>query len=1153
MTKLSVLFILTLGLAAFTALAAPFSSPQNVVVLRAGTASTGSQGFLDEYTPAGVLVQTITLPTTTATTPATGSGTSIVFGQTTALIHETSLSDDGAFVVIPGYAACGASTVENTTSANNQRVIATVDYLGNYTLANSNPTWASATSGVRGCASDGFGNFWGDWTGGVSYLGNNNPYAGQITGGWRASAVINGTICFTSTLGVRYFDGFPLPSLPTTGINLSANTYILQSALSGTAYSSAGFAIPKAPLTPYVAATQGSVAYIANYNSTALWITPFTWNGGSWDKQGDMTMTYGAATAHPLWLAVDYSGAQPIVYFTTTVSGKGVYKFTDTSVTGTMLWGTTVTAASLFTPTAGFNYRGITMAPTQPAAPVFTAMPVNTTAFYGGTATFTAAATGANPYKWVWKAGSTILTNGNNGRASTVSGATTDTLTITGVTHSDDSTSAGSYRAIASNNNGTPVTSDPATLTLQGPCFTPPVSITNVAGTIANFTVNASGCAQPVQSISWDLNGSYFGDGPTGTGSIIAGSGTTSLYITNVGDLDAGTYTIHLYDNNSALSVASASLTVLDPPGISQQPGNQNKVVGTTATFTVSATGGSLHYEWFKSPSITLTNGPSPTGAGATVSGATSSQLVIANVQSGDAGSYFVTVTNLAGSTNSDPASLTVGVLPVVSDMSDQTNVVGTTAGFSATVTAGTAPLTNTWKHNGTVIGNDGHFSGTDTTALGIANVTTDDHRLYQLTVANAFGSTTVSANLWVITDTNKPNDVADLIIYDPFDYPIGPSPAVSFYSWENIISVYNRITGEPAYWVNTGNGLYTAVVAWDPTQLYGGICRNGGGYNFAGIYDGVSGRFPYPGLDCAFRNKWAFSSSGCNNHLHFGGVSSGSVYFSLIFFGDQGSGVLGGTLDITAGFTSGNSTGGGANADTFAYGLGLKADVSPGNQNTGLPVDGPGGWWFGVFKGGGDNPGANGQWTTNYCWRGHPYLIVGCYKIVSGGTTTNDDIVSLWVEPPHSSFGADEAHVPPPDAGGMQTTWGVNAPITEFAVRAGLNAQPFSKAISDLRIGTTWASVTKPYRPTLTQTYSAGSVTLSWPAKDSPYSTAVSPYTNGYKLQVSSDLLNLTNWDTTTVGLDGSGNTRLVTETPATNEFWRLDYPPRSGAYLTY
>jgi hypothetical protein len=182
--------------------------------------------------------------------------------------------------------------------------------------------------------------------------------------------------------------------------------------------------------------------------------------------------------------------------------------------------------------------------------------------------------------------------------------------------------------------------------------------------------------------------------------------------------------------------------------------------------------------------------------------------------------------------------------------MSDQTNVVGTTAGFSATVTAGTTPFTYTWKHNGTVIGDDGHFSGTGTTALGIANVSADDHRLYALSVSNAFGGVTVSANLWVVTDTSHPNDVANLIIYDPFDYPTGPSPAVSFYSWENIINVYNRITGEPAYWINTGNGLFSAVQAWDGGQLYSSICRNGGGYTTGG------GRFPYPGIDCSTRNR---------------------------------------------------------------------------------------------------------------------------------------------------------------------------------------------------------------------------------------------------------------------------------------------------------
>ena len=60
-----------------------------------------------------------------------------------------------------------------------------------------------------------------------------------------------------------------------------------------------------------------------------------------------------------------------------------------------------------------------------------------------------------------------------------------------------------------------------------------------------------------------------------------------------------------------------------------------------------------------------------------------------------------------------------------------------------------------------------------------------DDRRLYSLSVSNAYGGTTVSAMLYVILSTSQPNDVPNLIVYQPFDYPTGPNPAVGFYSWE--------------------------------------------------------------------------------------------------------------------------------------------------------------------------------------------------------------------------------------------------------------------------------------------------------------------------------------------------------------------------------
>ena len=230
--------------------------------------------------------------------------------------------------------------------------------------------------------------------------------------------------------------------------------------------------------------------------------------------------------------------------------------------------------------------------------------------------------------------------------------------------------------------------------------------------------------------------------------------------------------------------------------------------------------------------------------------------------------------------------------------------------------------------------------------------------------------------------------------------------------------------------------------------------------------------------------------------------MTNGSAYFSFVFTGDQGGIVDNSTYDVLAGFTSGTSDLSGANANNFAYALCSRADDPPGEPNPGN-VDGPGGWRFGVFKGGGISIGSasvNGQFASRHLVRGHPYLIVGCYKINSGGTSTNDDVLSLWVEPALTSFGASEANGPTPDAGGMRTNWNANAPITEFAIRATLNTAPFSKSISDLRIGKTLGL---GHGAVLPQADPGGEFThcgTEWPAKDS-----LGGY--GYQLRTSPDL----------------------------------------------
>ena len=101
-------------------------------------------------------------------------------------------------------------------------------------------------------------------------------------------------------------------------------------------------------------------------------------------------------------------------------------------------------------------------------------------------------------------------------------------------------------------------------------------------------------------------------------------------------------------NNNSPIKVNSITtnlvnehfetVKVVTGPLISNQPQNVIKCAGSTATFTVDASGtGTLTYSWKK-------NG-TPLTDGGTVSGATTSSLIIVNIISTDADNYTMLTT----------------------------------------------------------------------------------------------------------------------------------------------------------------------------------------------------------------------------------------------------------------------------------------------------------------------------------------------------------------------------------------------------------------------------------------------------------------------------------------------------------------------------
>jgi autotransporter-associated beta strand protein len=124
--------------------------------------------------------------------------------------------------------------------------------------------------------------------------------------------------------------------------------------------------------------------------------------------------------------------------------------------------------------------------------------------------------------------------------------------------------------------------------------------------------------------------------------STATGSGTAAYVPTDPGQT---------YNNTGPFRVDMVTLLgEADTPVITTQPQSQTHQVGENATFTVVATGSALQYQWRRMEG----------GTPADISSATSSALVLNNVQTTDGGTYSVRVSNGAGSVISDDAVLTV-------------------------------------------------------------------------------------------------------------------------------------------------------------------------------------------------------------------------------------------------------------------------------------------------------------------------------------------------------------------------------------------------------------------------------------------------------------------------------------------------------------
>ena len=342
--------------------------------------------------------------------------------------------------------------------------------------------------------------------------------------------------------------------------------------------------------------------------------------------------------------------------------------------------------------------------------PQIITQPQSQTVSVGSSVTFSVTASGTG-LSYQWYKGSTKI-----------SGATSDSYTIGSVKTSD----AGSYKVTVSNSAGS-VTSSTVTLTVNVPVVKPtittqPKSQTVSVGSSVTFSVTATGTGLSYQ---W-----YKGS------SKINGATSASYTIGSVKTSDAGSYSVTVSNSAGGVTSSTATLTVSVPvvkPTITVQPKSQTVNVGSSVTFSVTATGTGLSYQWYKGSSK--------------INGATSASYTISSVKTSDAGSYSVTVSNSAGGVSSSVATLTVDVAMVKPTITTQPTSLMVERGDSVTFSVkatGTAPLSYQWYKGVAKI------NGATSASYTINSAEKSDEASYKVVVSNAAGS--VSSSTAILT-----------------------------------------------------------------------------------------------------------------------------------------------------------------------------------------------------------------------------------------------------------------------------------------------------------------------------------------------------------------------------------------------------------------
>ncbi len=324
---------------------------------------------------------------------------------------------------------------------------------------------------------------------------------------------------------------------------------------------------------------------------------------------------------------------------------------------------------------------------------------------------------------------------------------------------------------------------------------TQPADASVVAGNAASFSVTATGNSPSYQ---WQASGDR-----AASWTDIPGATSTSYTLATTVLGDSGRlFRVLVTAAGATVASSPAQLTVtstVQAPAITVQPANQTVTEPAIATFSVTASGTSLQYQW-----QFTTDSEAPW---MDIGGATSSSYTTPGTAVAASGTKFrVQVSNSAGSVTSNAATLTINPASsanaapsFTTQPASQSVAVGTTATFSASI-SGTPTPTLQWQRS-----NNSGASWADLAGATSNNYTTpatvagDDGAQFRLIATNSEGNATSG----VVTLTVTAANVAPVFITQPQSASVSAGTEVIF-------TVEASGTPAPAYqWqVSTDNSV---------------------------------------------------------------------------------------------------------------------------------------------------------------------------------------------------------------------------------------------------------------------------------------------------------------------------------------------------------